>query len=73
MPAAAQLSPHSLRHSFATPALGAGTALRDVQDAMSHADPRTTRHYDRSRHQLDRHPARRILAFPVRTCAPTRA
>jgi len=30
--------------------------LQDVQDAMGHADPRTTRRYDRSRHNLDRHP-----------------
>ncbi|WP_435874872.1 site-specific integrase [Nonomuraea dietziae] len=63
IPAAARLSPHSLRHIFATLALDAGTALRDVQDAMGHADPRTTRRYDRSRYQLDRHPAQRILAY----------
>lgn len=35
------ISPHSLRHSFVTAALGAGVALRDVQEAASHADPRT--------------------------------
>jgi integrase/recombinase XerD len=35
-------SPHSLRHSFITVALDAGVPLRDVQDAASHADPRTT-------------------------------
>jgi len=28
---------------------------RDVQDFAGHADPRTTRRYDRSRHNLDRH------------------
>jgi hypothetical protein len=28
--------------------------LRDVQDAAGHADPRTTRRYDRGRHSLDR-------------------
>jgi len=27
-----------------------------VQDALCHADPRTTRRYDRSRHNLDRSP-----------------
>jgi integrase/recombinase XerD len=27
-----------------------------VQDALGHADPRTTRRYDRSRHNLDRSP-----------------
>jgi integrase/recombinase XerD len=48
IPAADQLSPHSLRHSFATGLLGAGVPLQDVQDAMGHADPRTTRAYDGS-------------------------
>ncbi|MEO3892180.1 tyrosine-type recombinase/integrase [Nonomuraea sp. B5E05] len=63
IPAAAKLSPHGLRHTFATLALDAGAALRDVQDAMGHADPRTTRAYDRARHSLDRHPAPRLLAY----------
>jgi integrase/recombinase XerD len=54
--AADRISPHSLRHSFATELLGAGVPLQDVQDAMGHADPRTTRAYDRSRRDLDRHP-----------------
>jgi site-specific recombinase XerD len=44
-----RLSPHSLRHSFITAALDAGVPLRDVQDAASHADPRTTMRYDRGR------------------------
>lgn len=51
-----ELSPHSLRHSFATLAFDYGVPLADVQDAMGHSDPRTTRRYDRSRHRLDRHP-----------------
>ena len=29
--------------------------LRDVQEAASHADPRTTTRYDRARTSLDRH------------------
>jgi hypothetical protein len=29
--------------------------LRDVQEAASHADPRTTMRYDRARASLDRH------------------
>ena len=37
-----KISPHSLRHSFITAALDAGVPLRDVQEAASHADPRTT-------------------------------
>lgn len=40
---AGQLSPHSLRHTFATSLDDAGVPLQDIQDAMGHADPRTTR------------------------------
>ena len=32
-----------------------GVPLRDVQEAASHADPRTTMRYDRARTSLDRH------------------
>jgi integrase/recombinase XerD len=52
----AGVTPHSLRHSYATEALRLGAALQDVEDALGHADPRTTRRYDRSRHNLDRSP-----------------
>jgi integrase len=48
------VSPHTLRHAF-TAALDAGVPLRDVQEAASHADPRTTMRYDRARTSLDRH------------------
>jgi integrase/recombinase XerD len=41
--------PHTLRHAFITAALDAGVPLRDVQEAASHADPRTTMRYDRAR------------------------
>ena len=61
-----RLSPHSLRHAFATAARGEGVPLEDVQDAMGHADPRTTRRYDRDRHNLDRDPAYTIAAARVR-------
>jgi hypothetical protein len=37
-----------------TLALDAGMPLRDVQDSARHADPRTTRRYDRDRHSLRR-------------------
>jgi integrase/recombinase XerD len=57
IPGADKLSPHSLRHTVATAALDAGAPLRDVQDLLGHADPRTTRRYDRSRGSLDRSPA----------------
>ena len=39
--------PHQ-RHAFVTLSLDAGVLLRDVQDAAGHADPRTTRRYDRA-------------------------
>ncbi|WP_373312341.1 tyrosine-type recombinase/integrase [Asanoa siamensis] len=66
IPAADKLSPHSLRHAFATTARAEGVALEDVQDAMGHADPRTTRRYDRDRHNLDRDPAYAIWAARAR-------
>ena len=47
LPAADRLSPHSLRHSAITAALNAAVPFRDVQDFAGHADPRTTRRYDR--------------------------
>jgi site-specific recombinase XerD len=61
-----RLSPHSLRHAFATTARAEGVPLEDVQDAMGHADPRTTRRYDRDRHNLDRDPAYTIAAARAR-------
>jgi site-specific recombinase XerD len=62
----AKLSPHSLRHAFATSARDEGVPLEDVQDAMGHADPRTTRRYDRDRHNLDRDPSYTIWAARAR-------
>jgi integrase/recombinase XerD len=57
------VSPHGLRHGFVTLALDAGVPLRDVQDAAGHADPRTTRRYDRGRHSLDRAATFAVAAF----------
>jgi integrase/recombinase XerD len=54
-----------LRHTFITESLAAGVPLQDVQDAAGHADPRTTRRYDHSRHNLDRHPTY-VLAAHLR-------
>jgi site-specific recombinase XerD len=58
-----RISPHSLRHSFITAALDAGVPLRDVQEAASHADPRTTMRYDRGRGSLDRHATYIVSTF----------
>lgn len=58
-----QLSPHSLRHTFVTLSLDAGVPLRDVQDGAGHADPRTTRRYDRGRMSLERHATYRLSEY----------
>ena len=43
--------------------LDAGVPLRDVQEAASHADPRTTMRYDRGRGSLDRHATYIVAAY----------
>jgi hypothetical protein len=40
-----------------------GVPLRDVQEAASHADPRTTMRYDRARGSLDRHATHIVAAY----------
>lgn len=55
--------PHMLRHMFVTTALTAGASLQDVQDSAGHADPRTTRRYDRNRQSLDRNSTHLVTAF----------
>ena len=49
--------------TFITAALDAGVPLRDVQEAASHADPRTTMRYDRARGSLDRHATYIVAAY----------
>jgi hypothetical protein len=61
------VTPHTLRHAFITAALDAGVPLRDVQEAASHADPRTTIRYDRARGSLDRHATYIVAAYVAGT------
>lgn len=57
IPQWAELSPHSLRHTYATLALQAGISLRRVQQAMGHARSTTTERYDRARLTVANHPS----------------
>lgn len=65
-----RISPHSLRHTAITAALDAGVSLRDVQDFARHADPKTTRRYDRNRHSLDRNATYAVAAFLTDVTTP---
>jgi site-specific recombinase XerD len=55
--AADRISPHSLRHAWATIARERGATLEERQYALGHADPRTTQRYDRAGLTLERDPA----------------
>lgn len=55
--------PHTLRATAITSALEAGASLHQVQDLARHADPRTTRRYDRARGSLDAHAAYTLAAW----------
>ena len=46
---AAHLGPSAMRRSFAALYLDTGGSLQNLQSAMGHADPRTTRRYERGR------------------------
>ena len=58
-----RIGPHTLRYAFITAALDSGVPLRDVQEAASHADPRTTMRYDRARVSLNRHATYTVSTF----------
>jgi integrase len=55
-----RLSPHSFRVCVVTDLLSQGVPLEDVQQLAGHADPRTTRLYDRRQRQVTRNVVERI-------------
>jgi integrase/recombinase XerD len=55
-----QFSPHSFRVTTVTDLLNQNVALEDVQYLAGHADPRTTRLYDRRRRKVTRNIVERI-------------
>ena len=55
-----RLSPHSLRVATITDLLWQGVSLTDVQNLAGHADPRTTRLYDRRGRRVTRNIVERI-------------
>jgi integrase/recombinase XerD len=54
------LSTHSLRHTAGTLALRSGASLRQVQDLLGHADPRTTAIYAHVGDRWDNNPALKL-------------
>ena len=60
------IHPHLFRHGAATMLLDRGVPLRDVQDHLRHADPRTTRRYDSHRMSLN-NPSSHVLAAALAT------
>ena len=54
------LSPHSFRVATVTDLLTQGVSLEDVQYLAGHADPRTTRLYDRRQRKVTRNTVERI-------------
>lgn len=55
--------PYSAWLDHCSTSLDAGVPLRDVQEAASHADPRTTMRYDPARVSLDRHATYIVAAY----------
>ena len=55
-----RLSPHSFRVTAITSLLEQGVPMEDVQYLAGHADPRTTRLYDRRRRKVTRNIVERI-------------
>lgn len=55
-----RISPHCLRHTFATESLNMNIPVQDVADMLGHADLSTTRRYDHSRRVVSNSPADKL-------------
>ena len=54
------ISPHTLRHTFATQCIGMGTPIQDVQQLMGHASINTTELYNHSFNIINNNPAEKL-------------
>ena len=57
------ISPHTLRHTFATQCIGMGTPIQDVQQLMGHASINTTELYNHSFNIINNDPAEKLTSM----------
>ena len=57
------ISPHTLRHTFATQCIGMGTPIQDVQQLMGHASINTTELYKHSFNIINNNPAEKLTSM----------
>ncbi|MEV8639077.1 tyrosine-type recombinase/integrase [Streptosporangium sp. NPDC051023] len=55
-----RVTPHALRHTFATLGSEEGASLDELQEALGHASPETTKIYIHARNRLERDPSQRV-------------
>lgn len=57
-----RVTPHALRHTFATVADERGAPMSHLQDALGHSSPETTRRYIHARNRLEQDPSQIVAA-----------
>ena len=57
------ISPHTLRHTFATQCIGMGTPIQDVQQLMGHASINTTELYNHSFNIINNNPVEKLTSM----------
>lgn len=57
------ISPHTLRHTFATQCIGMGTPIQDVQQLMGHSSINTTELYNHSFDIINNNPAEKLTTM----------